>query len=53
MTDTIRAAAQELLDAWDDMATKLNNGHKKENLVAIERLRNAKADLRAALKAGQ
>jgi hypothetical protein len=46
----IEIAAQELLDAWDDMASKLNNGHKPENLVAIERLRNAKADLRIALR---
>jgi hypothetical protein len=46
----IELAAQELLDAWDDMASRLNNGHSKENIPAIERLRNAKSDLRAALR---
>lgn len=48
--DTLRLAAQELIDAWDDMASKLNTGHKPENLVAIERLRAAKADLRTEIK---
>jgi len=47
----IELAAKELLAAWDDMASKLNNDPSKENVPAIERLRNAKLDLIAALKA--